>query len=446
MLKLSAFMSPTGGHVGGWRHPDAVTNAGLDFEPWLEFARLLERGKFDMMFLADGNGVNGIENPELLARNPTLRPVVIEPVSLLSAIATHTKQLGLVATATTTYDEPFSVARRYSALDRISKGRAAWNVVTSSNPDDAKNFSYEEHPERDDRYGRATEFVQVVKALWESWGDDAFLQDKASGRFLDPTKVRLLNHKGEHFSIRGPLNSARSVQGEPVVVVAGASEPAKELAAQLADVIFTVNETKESALAFYADVKGRLDRFGRAPDSLKVLPGASVFVGRTADEAEEAYAKLQDLIPESVGVQLLSKMLSFDLSSHPVDGPLPEITSETRGITAFRNVIIETAKRDNLTIRQLYQKILPARGHVLIKGDPKQVADVMQDWYESKACDGFNIVVPYVPGGIASFVELVIPELQRRGIFRKEYEGTTLRDHLELPYPVSPFAKAMAAE
>ena len=438
MLHLSVFMSPTGGHVGGWRLPEASTDAGLEFEPWVEFARIAERGKFDMIFLADGNGVNGITTPDLLARNPTLRPSVFEPLTLLSAIATHTSHIGLVATTTTTYDEPFGVARRFASLDRLSKGRAGWNVVTSSNPEDALNFSHDEHVEHADRYERAQEFVDVTKGLWDSWADDAFIQDKAAGLFLDPLKVRTLDHKGKHFSVRGPLNSARPVQGHPVIVQAGGSEPAKAMAARVADVVFTVNETKESAQAFYADVKGRLAQYGRTPDQLVVLPGASVFVGRTAEEAEALYQTLQDLIPESVGVALLSKMLSFDLSTYDLDGPLPEITGEVKGITTFRNMIRDMAGRDGLTIRQTYQKVLPARGHFLIKGDPIHVADQMQDWYESKACDGFNIVAPYLPGGLSAFVDLVVPELQKRGLFRKDYEGPTLRDSLGLAWSPNP--------
>lgn len=446
MLKLSVFMSPTGGHVAGWRLPGASLDAGLSFEPWIEFARIAERGKIDMLFLADGNGVNGINTPDLLARNPTLRPSVFEPITLLSALATHTKHIGLVATATTTYDEPYSVARRYASLDRLSKGRAGWNVVTSSNPEDALNFSKDSHAHFSERYERAGEFVDITRDLWDSWADDAFLLDQESGQFLDASKVKTLDHKGKYFSVRGPLNIARPTQGHPVVVLAGGSESAKELAARIADVVFTVNETKEQAQAFYADVKSRLAKYGRSPESLIVLPGAAVFTGPTAADADKLYADLQDLIPEEIGVALLSKMLSFDLSTYPVDGPLPRIEGEVEGITAFRNMILESAERDRLSIRQTYQKVLPARGHFVIKGDAAYVADQMQDWYESKACDGFNIVAPYLPGGLESFVDLVIPELQARGLFRTEYEGTTLRESLELPrVPNRRFAEAGSA-
>ena len=447
MLKLSVFMSPTGGHAGGWRLPDAIVDAGFNYDRWVEFAKIVERGKLDMLFLADGNGVNGIENPELLSRNPVTRPVVLEPICLLSALATATSRVGLVATATTTYDQPFSVARRYAALDWISKGRAGWNVVTSSNAEDAKNFSRDEHVEHNDRYELAGAFVDVVKDLWDSWADDAFVFDKESGIFLDGNKVRLLDHKGKNFSVRGPLNSARPPQGHPVIVVAGASDSAMELAARTADVIFTVTETKEAAQKFYADVKQRARSYGRDPDSLKVFPGASIFVGETAAEAEAEYEALQDLIPEKVGMQMLSKMCGVDLSDCSPEDALPALP-ETLGIRSFRNVIAEMAKRDGLNLRQLYKVILPARGHVLIKGDVAKVADVMEEWYRDKACDGFNLVAPYLPAGLEKVVDLVVPELQRRGLFRTEYEGTTLRDSLGLSRPQNRFfaGEAVAAE
>ncbi len=445
MLKLSVFMSPTGGHAGGWRHPDAIVDAGFNYDRWIDLAKLLERGKLDMMFLADGNGVNGVENPALLSRNPITRPVVIEPVSLLSALATVTSRVGLVATATTTYDQPFSVARRYAALDTISKGRAGWNVVTTSNAEDAKNFSRDAHVEHNDRYERAGEFVDIVKDLWDSWADDAFVLDKDSGVFLDGEKVRLLEHKGKNFSVRGPLNSARPPQGHPVVVVAGASESAMELAARTADVIFTVTETKESAQTFYADVKGRLAGHGRSPDTLKVFPGVAIFVGETEEEAEADYRQLQDLIPEEVGIQVLSRIVGVDLSVYSPDDPLPELP-DTLGIRAFRNVLQKLSREDGYSIRQLYQHVLPARGHVVFKGSATQVADMMEEWYRDKACDGFNMVAAYLPGGLEKVVDILIPELQRRGLFRTEYEGTTLRDSLGLTRPENRFFAAGAAD
>ncbi|WP_235054389.1 LLM class flavin-dependent oxidoreductase [Novosphingobium lindaniclasticum] len=429
-------MSPTGGHVGGWRLPEAICDAGYEVDRWVELARIAERGKIDMLFLADGNGVNGIDNPELLSRNPTTRPVVIEPVCLHSALAMVTTRIGLVATATTTYDQPFTVARRYAALDWLSKGRAGWNVVTSSNPDDAKNFGHLEHAGATRRYEMASEFVDVVKDLWDSWDDDAFLFDKEAGKFLDADKVRLLNHKGSHFSVRGPLNSARPPQGHPVVVVASGSPDGMELAARTADVIFTVAETKEAAQAFYADVKGRMAKYGRKPEDLVVMPGASVFVGADEEAAERSYRVLQELIPDSVGMPTLGRLCGLDLSGFSPGDPLPPLP-ETKGITSFRNLIETMARRDNLTMRELYRRILPARGHVLMKGSVEQVADIMQEWVADKACDGFNLIAASLPDGLTALVDLLIPELQRRGLFRTEYEGSTLRDSLGLARPAN---------
>ncbi|WP_197277334.1 LLM class flavin-dependent oxidoreductase [Sphingomonas profundi] len=431
-------MSPTGAHVGGWRHPDALVDAGFNPDHWPKLAALLERGKFDMMFLADGNGVNGVDTPGLLETNPTTRPVVIEPICLLSALAMSTSRLGLVATATTTYDQPFSVARRFAALDTLSRGRAGWNVVTTSNALDSKNFSQDEHAEHGDRYARAGEFVDVVKGLWDSWADDAFLFDKAGGRFLDATKVRTLDHEGDSFRIRGPLNAARPPQGHPVIVVAGGSEPAMELAARTADVLFTVSETKESAQAFYANVKARMAKHGRHPDELKIFPGASIFVGETSAAADAAYQELQELIPDTVGLQVLSKIVGLDLTGLDPESALPELP-ETKGITSFRNMIGDVARRDGLNLRQLYRWVLPARGHVLMKGSAAEVADTMAEWYADKACDGFNLVAAYLPGGLEAIVDHLVPELQRRGLFRTEYEGTTLRDSLGLLRPANRF-------
>jgi N-acetyl-S-(2-succino)cysteine monooxygenase len=448
MMKLSVFLSPTGGHLGGWRLPEAYTDAGLNFSRFVEFAQLAERGKFDMIFLADGNGVQSADNLDLLSQTPTFRPAVMEPLMLLSALATVTTRVGLVGTATTTYDEPYSIARRLAALDQISQGRAGWNVVTSSNPEDSRNFSREEHLLHADRYARAEEFLDVVKDLWDSWDDGAFIRDKTSGRFFDPAKARLLNHRGKHFSVRGPLNAARPPQGHPVIVQAGGSEPAKEMAARVADAIFTIAETKDYAQAFYADVKQHAAKFGRPPDAIKVLPGCAVFVGETDEQAEELYQRLQSLIPTAVGVQALSKVVSADLSAYPVDGPFPELTGEVRGVATFRKIVIEMAKRDKLTIRQAYERILPARGHFLVKGNPRHVADQLEDWYTGKAADGFNLVVPYLPGALRDFVDLVVPELQRRGLFRKEYEGTSFRQNLGVPRPVNRFFQksSVAAE
>jgi alkanesulfonate monooxygenase len=345
-----------------------------------------------------------------------------------------TKHVGVVATATSTYDEPWMVARRFASMDHISKGRAGWNLVTASNAGDALNFGRTEHMGREDRYARAQEFYEVVAALWDSWADDAFPQDKASGQYLDPTRVRPIDHSGAHFTVKGPLNISRTPQGRPIVFMAGQSGPGMELAARYADALFGAGTTKQDCIDAYADIKGRMARYGRSPEALKILPGVSVFTGRTAAEADEHYEELQSLISPALGVHYLSKMLVHDLEGLPLDGPLPsDLAPETLGGSSLRRYIIDMAKRDSLTLRETYQRTLPALGGPVFKGSPTQVADEMEDWWRSKAGDGFTIMAPVQPRGLADFVDLVVPELQRRGIFRKDYETTTLRGHLGLP-------------
>jgi N-acetyl-S-(2-succino)cysteine monooxygenase len=439
MMNLMTGLLGLGGHLGGWRHHDAWTDNVMNLDHAIETARTAERGKFDLLFLADGNAVRQMDKPALFAANsPSDRPAVFEPVTLLAVIAQYTGHIGLLATATTTYDEPYLVARRFASLDHLSKGRACWNIVTTSYPDDALNFSRTEHVARAPRYERAREFVQIAKGLWDSWADDAFIQDQATGRFLDPSRVHVLNHKGKHFQVKGPLNVARCPQGYPLLFSAGQSEEGRELAAQHADCLFAVTNTKAAGQTFYADIKGRLGKYGRDPDSLRILPGAAAFVGRTAAEADELYEELQSLIAPELGVPYLSKLVEMDLTQYPIDGKLPDLSAEVPGIASFRKAIAEMAARDDLTIRQTYERVLPSMGHVVFKGDPKQVADQMEDWYTSKACDGFNITMPVMPRSLNDFVDLVIPELQRRGLFRKEYEGKTLREVMGLPVPVNP--------
>jgi FMN-dependent oxidoreductase (nitrilotriacetate monooxygenase family) len=349
---------------------------------------------------------------------------VFEPVTLLSALAMHTTRIGLLATATTTYEEPYTLARKFASLDHLSQGRACWNIVTTSNELDSHNFGKDEHLARYDRYERAREFVEVCKGLWDSWAEDAFLQDKATGRYLDISKVRLLNHKGKHFSIRGPLNVARCPQGYPILFSAGQSEPGRELAAAVADCMFAATPTKPQAIKLLNDVKDRMAKYGRALHELRVLPGA----------VEE----LQSLITPTIGVHNHSHYVSMDLSKYPIDGPFPDL-SEAVGGTSRRYAIAELAKRENLTIRQTYLRMLPSFGHIVMKGDGKQIADQIEDWYKSKACDGFNIHVGMQPQGLTSFVDHVIPELQRRGLFRMEYEGRTLRETMGFPKPINPY-------
>jgi FMN-dependent oxidoreductase (nitrilotriacetate monooxygenase family) len=449
MMNLMTGLLGLGGHLGGWRHPQAWSDQVMNLDHAIQIAKTAEQGKFDLLFLADGNAVRQMDKPALFAANsPSDRPAVFEPITLLTAVSQHTSCIGLLATATTTYDEPYSLARRFASLDHLSKGRACWNIVTGSYAEDALNFSRTEHVAKDIRYERAAEFVTITKGLWDSWADDAFVQDKATGQFLDPTRVRVLNHVGKHFTVKGPLNVARMPQGYPVLFLAGQSEEGRELAAQHADCVFAVTNTKTAGQAFYADVKGRLSRYGRAPESLRILPGAAVYVGQTASEAEDLFQELQSLIVPSLGVPYLSKLVDMNLAGYPLDGPLPDLSGETLGVTSYRKTIAEMATRDNLTIRQTYERILPSMGHVTFKGSAKDIADEMEDWYTSKAADGFNINMPVLPRCLDTFVSLVIPELQRRGLFRTAYQGNTLRERMGLPTPQNPYfsVRARAAE
>lgn len=406
----------------------------------MRLARIAEGGKLDLLFLADGNGVRNLDKPDLFAAtSPSDRPGVFEPVTLLSALAMATERIGLVATATTTYDEPFAVARRFASLDRISKGRAGWNLVTTSNPGDALNFGHDAHVARDERYARAAEFAEVVKGLWDSWADDAVPQDKATGRFLDPSRVRALNHKGAHFSVAGPLNAPRPVQGHPVIFSAGQSETGKELSAATADCVFAIEGTIGRARELYADLKGRLPRHGRAPESLKVLSGVTVFVGETEAEADALFRELEDLVPPAVGLDYLSKMVGARMAAFPLDGPMPALDDEHVGPTGIGKAIVAMARAEGLTVRQTYKRILPQMAGNLFKGDARRIADTMEEWYRGGACDGFMVAVPVVPTGLERFVRLVVPELRRRGLFRTEYEGRTLRENLGLERPANRF-------
>lgn len=358
----------------------------------------------------------------------------------MSALASVTTHIGLVSTATTSYLEPFHVARLFASLDQLSGGRAGWNLVTSSAASEALNFSHTAHAPHAERYARAAEFVQVVTGLWDSWEDDAFVLDKAEGLFFDPAKLHILNHKGDHFSVRGPLMIGRSPQGRPVVVQAGQSEAGRALAAATAEVIFTVQQELGAAQDFYADIKNRAAALGRKPEHVLVMPGVLVVVGETKREAEAKYEKLQSLIHSELGVATLSDIVGMDLSAYPLDGPLPEVPlSNTQ--QGRQRVVINVARRENLTIRQLYQRVSGARAHRIIYGTPTEIADEFELWYRSGAADGFNIMSLTFPEGLREFVDHVIPELQRRKLFRTEYEGSTLRENLGLPRPPNAFTQ-----
>lgn len=433
-LRLGAFMRPVGIHTAWWRDPDSFPDANSDLRHLVRFAQTLERGKFDAFFMADHLAVL---NMPMTALKRSATVASLDPLTLLPALAMVTERIGLIATASTTYNEPFHIARKFASLDHISGGRAGWNLVTSGNPDEALNFSRDEHMEHDTRYRRAREFFDVVTGLWDSWADDAFLRDKESGVFFDPEKMHVLAHEGEWLRVRGPLNVARPPQGWPVIVQAGASEAGRQIAAETAEVIFGSSTTLPEAKAFYADVKGRMRRLGRDPDHLKVLPGALVVVGDTVEEARAKKARLDRLVHPDSGLPNLSMRLGTDVSGYDLDGPLPDIP-ETNASQSGRQKLVDLAREKNLTIRQLAQ-LVGSYGGLAMVGTPKTVADQMEQWLFEEGCDGFNVMFPTVPAGLDAFVDQVVPELQRRGLFRRDYEGTTLRENLGLPRPANRF-------
>ena len=438
-MHLLAIPNMIGAHLGGWRHPSAYGDPVMNLPRMIEYAKLAERGKLDGLFLADGNGVRDMDKPALFAANfPSARPGVFDPVVLMTALAGHTDRIGLVSTATTTFDEPWFVARRFASLDHVSGGRAGWNAVTASNAGDALNFSHSQPVGREERYARAEEFIEVVRGLWDSWADDAFTQDKATGQFLDPARVRRLDHAGRHFQVAGPLNVPRTPQGQPVVFTAGQSAAGKELAARHADAMFGAGDSKETCQAEYADIKGRMAKYGRNPDTLRFIPGVTVFAGHSATEADELYEELNALVSPALGLDYLSKIVTQDLGALPLDSRMPELEDTVVGSSTVRSLVVKQIRAQDMTVRDAARMVVRDFGTPVVKGSAMDVADVLEDWYRGRACDGFVLTFPVVPLGLQNFVALVVPELQRRGLFRTEYEGATLRDHLRLPKPANP--------
>lgn len=425
-LKLGANLNGVGNSISFWRHPDIPINASVNLDFYKKQARKAEEGKFDLLFIADGLFINEKSNPHFLNR--------FEPLTLLSVLAGATSNIGLVATLSTSYSEPFTVARQFASLDQISGGRSGWNVVTSPLEGSALNFGKGEHPNHALRYEIAEEHLNVVKGLWDSWEDDAFVGDKENGVFFDPSKLHTLNHKGNHFSVQGPLNVARSKQGYPVIFQAGSSESGKDLAAKSADAVYTGHETFEEAREFYRDVKARAVAYGRQAEDILIFPGIGPIVGRTAEEAERKYQEIAGLVSIDHALNYLGRYFDhYDFSEYPLDEPFPEIGDV--GSNSFRSTtdkIKQQAREEGLTLRQVALRASTPRTSFI--GTPDQIADQIQEWFEGEAADGFNIRT-VVPNGLADFVDLVVPVLQERGLFRTEYEHETLRENLGLEIP-----------
>ncbi len=412
-MKLGAFLWATGHHIAAWRHPDAYVKGGVDVDHYVELARIAEAAKFDLIFCEDAAGVR---EANAAIASQTSRSIGFEPISLLAAIAAQTSHIGLVATASTSYNEPYELARAFSSLDHLSGGRAGWNLVTSASHIEAANFGATGLRPHADRYKRARAFAAAVGAFWR--GEPATVVDD--------------DHA--HFALARPTLGP-SPQGAPVLVQAGASDEGRDLAARTADVVFTAAQTFEEAKAFYVDLKGRMAAFGRESDDLKIMPGVAPVVAESEAEARAKVEALQELIPDDVGVALLSSYLSVsDLHRYPLDGPLPELPA-TEGMQSRQALVVEQARRENLTIRQLARHFAGARGHWRIVGTAGQIADELEARFLGGAADGFNVMPPYFPGDLEAFTRLVVPELQRRGLFRLDYGGRTLRGHLGLKRP-----------
>src|SRR5690242_11583532 len=430
-MHFGVFVLGTGNHAAGWRYDGAATSNN-DLSVIQEIARQAERGKFDLLFVSDGLVMDPGDHPSFLCR--------FEPTTLISVLSASTRYIGLGATVSTSFNEPYNVARIFASIDHISRGRAAWNVVTSSQTRAALNFSRDRHMDHELRYEVAQEFVNVVKGLWDCWDDGAIVADKATGRYIDPEKVRPLDHQGRFFQVKGPINMARSPQGHPVIIQAGGSPSGLELAARTADVVFSVVQELGAAKAAYADLKGRMAKYGRSPDQLAVLPGMMPIIGRTREEAREKLAKLQSWLTPTNAAVLVASRIGYDVSGHPLDGPVPPPPASFEGGRTFTNVLYERAKRENMTLRDLYNLTAAARGHWVVCGTPDTIADTLEEWFLEGAADGYNVLPPYFPGAFDDFVDLVVPELQRRGLFRRDYEGTTLRDHFGLKRISAPAA------
>jgi len=437
-MKLGVFLVQGGYHDCAWRDPSVPANGGVDIDHYAHLAALAEGAAFHFVFLADSPSVSEEDHATTarISRNDSF-----EPITLLSALSSRTKHIGLVATATTTYNQPYHLARMFASLDHLSRGRAAWNIVTSSGKFEPPNFGERDLPDHATRYARAEEFVEVVKGLWDTWEDDAFIRDKQSGIFVDTTKLHLLGHRGHCFSVRGPLNIARPPQGYPVLVQAGASDAGIRLAARVGEVVFTAEPSLENGKRFYAILKEKARALGRDDDQLLVMPGIIPIVGRTKQEASEKLQRLQSYTHSDVLVGTADHWLGSvtDLRSMNLDSLVPESLPETNFMQGRQKVLLDLAARQKFTWRQLMGLVSDSHGHLMIVGTPDEIVDAMVDTFDQRAADGFNVLPATAPGALIDFIELVVPELRRRGKFRSGYAGQTLRENLGLKRPLNRF-------
>jgi len=436
-LHLNAFLMEAGHHEAAWRLPESDPHADFDLQHWIRLAQLAEAAKFDSLFLADG--------PVLQGTGEFRSPGQLEPLTLLTALAGVTERIGLIATLSTTYNEPYNLARRLASVDHVSGGRVGWNIVTSASEQEAVNFGLDERPLHAARYERADEFLEVVTKLWDSWADDAIVGDKDRGRWADPDRIRPIDHRGTHFSVAGGLNVPRPVQGYPLLVQAGASEAGRQFAGKHAEAIFTAHQSLASAQDFYADIKARATAAGRNPDHVLVLPGIVPIIGSTEAEAVARAQQLDDLRVPEYGLQALATILEVDVAELPLDEQLPRHVVERprrEGFVSRADLVIDFATREGLTVRQVLSRLGGGRGHNVVVGTPEQVVDVLVGWFEQGAADGFNVMGAALPSGLEAFIEHVLPQLRARGLFRDEYDGLTLRDHYGLPRPANQYDRA----
>jgi FMN-dependent oxidoreductase (nitrilotriacetate monooxygenase family) len=435
-LRFGAFLAGTGGNMASWRHPNAIADAAINLDYYRWLTKRAEAARLDFAFFGDGLYISEKSHPNFLNR--------FEPLTLLAALAMETTHIGLAATLSTTYSDPYTVARQFASIDHISKGRAGWNIVTSPLEGSALNYSRPEHPEHDLRYRMADEYLEVAKGLWDSWEDDAFVRDKASGRFIDASKMHRLNHRGEFYSVQGPLNISRSPQGRPVLIQAGSSEAGKDFAARHADAVFTGGASLKDGARFYQDVKQRAARVGRAPEEILILPGCGPIVGSTMAEAEARYEEIANLVSIEDALNYLGRYFNdLDFTQYDLDAPFPDLGDFGRnGWESTTDRIKELARAEGLTLRQMALRATTTK-HAFI-GTPEYVADTMQAWFEAGAADGFMLTGAVLPDGLLDFIEHVLPILQKRGLFRTEYEADTLRGNLGLPIPANRYTQPEA--